>query len=67
MATKKDTDKAAQSEAELRAQARVDKAAYINAQLVERLAPHDHGLRPAPDARPDGVYPVADAPVKGDV
>ena len=39
------------TQAEKDAQERVDKAAYINDQLAVRLAPHDFGLRPAPDAR----------------
>lgn len=55
------------TEAEKAAEARVNKAAWMNAQLDERLPDADYvqpGTAPAKDARPEGVY---EAPkVKGD-
>ena len=49
------------SEAERQADIRTDKAAWMNAQLDERLPGEDFeqpGVKPAKDAREDNVFPT---------
>ena len=56
------------TQAEKDAQARVDKAAWMNDQLAERLPDADYvqpGVAPAKDARVEGEYPVAGSAPKG--
>ena len=55
------------TQAEKDAEARVDKAAWMNAQLADRLPDADYvqpGVAPAKDARPDGEYPVKGSAAK---
>lgn len=48
------------TEAEKQSAERVDKAAWMNAQLDTRLHQNDEqpGVAPAKDARPDNEYPM---------
>ena len=60
------SDKATADLAVKQSEERVDKAAYINAQLAKRLAPADFGLASAPDARQDYTVKGDPKSVKSD-